>query len=188
MESWDRALKTLTEMLTDRGYDVNVVNEAPTDCQWVIRGTYRGRKDLDVPRTIGVYYCTLNVGGIRKVDVEKQELGINRVILVSDEASTSSAKKELATLGIANFEVFLISELQYNVTKHKLYAPHVLLSPKETEELLKKYRCTLDKLPVLLKTDVVARYFGLQKNQVVRIERRLGHQQPDPFYRVVKLA
>lgn len=188
MEQWTRALVTLKEMLSDRSYEVQILHEEPTDSTWVMRGEYSGKEALQVPRSIGVYFCKLNVKGIRQVDDEKQEMGIDRVILVSDVQPTSSAKKELSDLGVECFEVFLISELQYNLTKHKLYVPHVLLTPVETSELLKRSRCTIDQLPVLLKSDPVARYFGLQKNQVVRITRHLGHQQPDVYYRAVKFA
>jgi DNA-directed RNA polymerase subunit H (RpoH/RPB5) len=60
----------------------------------------------------------------------------------------------------------------YNPTKHRFYCPHERL-PKDkiTEEIP---RIGLQSLPVLLRTDMVSRYFRFQKGDVIRIQRKNG--------------
>ncbi|KAF9593925.1 hypothetical protein IFM89_026168 [Coptis chinensis] len=64
---------------------------------------------------------------------------------------------------------FQITDLLVNITKHVLMPKHELLSLKEKEKLFKKYSVEENQIPCMLETDAIARYYGLEKGQVVKV-------------------
>jgi len=69
-------------------------------------------------------------------------------------------------------QLFDIDKLMYNVTKHTMVPTHEVLSADEKADLLKKYNLVSDnQLPLIMKTDPVAKYHGLTTGQVCRIIR-----------------
>ncbi|XP_065024737.1 DNA-directed RNA polymerase V subunit 5A-like isoform X2 [Musa acuminata AAA Group] len=62
-----------------------------------------------------------------------------------------------------------ITELLVNITKHVLKPRHVLLAAEEKEKLIAKYNVEDIQLPRMLKSDAVARYYGFEKGQVVKV-------------------
>jgi DNA-directed RNA polymerase I, II, and III subunit RPABC1 len=69
-------------------------------------------------------------------------------------------------------QLFHLNMLMYNVTKHSIVPKHVIINETEKNNLLKKYNLTSDEqLPLILKTDPVAKYLGMKKGQVCRIIR-----------------
>ena len=66
---------------------------------------------------------------------------------------------------------FIISFIILNITKHFQVPKHVVLTTQQKEELLKKNMISEKQLPVILKTDPVAKYLGLNPGQAVMVER-----------------
>lgn len=70
------------------------------------------------------------------------------------------------------FQVFTKAELKYNPSKHELVPQHEKMKEAEVKELLEKYNIRgKAHLPVILKTDVMAKWLGLRPGDVVRITR-----------------
>lgn len=69
-------------------------------------------------------------------------------------------------------EFFEEDALAVNITRHELVPKHTPLEEKELQEVLQAYAIQKHQLPRLLTSDPVAAYFGLQRGQVVRIERK----------------
>jgi DNA-directed RNA polymerases I, II, and III subunit RPABC1 len=69
-------------------------------------------------------------------------------------------------------QLFNLDMLMYNVTKHVIVPKHELLNEAEINEVLLKYNLeNLNQLPLILKTDPVAKYHGMKISDVFRIIR-----------------
>lgn len=79
--------------------------------------------------------------------------------------------REFLSLG-ASIQYFTLGELQYNPAKHVLVPKHEKLTETETKQLMQDYQLrSKTQLPVISKTDIMARWLGLKHNDVVRITR-----------------
>nr|GEX53983.1 DNA-directed RNA polymerase V subunit 5C [Tanacetum cinerariifolium] len=93
---------------------------------------------------------------------------LHRIILVLEKKINSFARTLFEECQV-KVEMFLITELFANITKH-VAAPKIeILGTKEKEQLLKKYELAYKQLPYMLESDAIARYYGLEKKQVVKI-------------------
>ena len=96
-----------------------------------------------------------------------------QAIFVIKEKLSSASQKVVDTFPKKNIfiEFFEEDELLINISKHKLVPKHVKLSGEEKEEVLRRYRVTEDKMLLIRTKDPMARYLGLRKGDMVRIER-----------------
>ena len=102
----------------------------------------------------------------------------NRCIIVYRDSVTTSAKKSLEIMEY-NIELFSIFELQLDITEHRLVPKHERVSKEEKEYLDKNYK---GKLPIILHTDPISRYYLFQRAEYIRITRKDG----TVLYRIVK--
>ena len=132
----------------------------------------------DQGKRILVYYADADPG--------KSQLGVNIVgdaiedmvkyklqdaIIITPKALSSSAYKHVARLVSYNIQVFLEEEMSYNPLEHIFTPEHIPLSPEEQQQYLKRNNLTIDQIPKILNTDVIMMYLGLQKGQLVKINR-----------------
>ena len=160
----EQAKKVLLEMVTDRDFRIEYQGD---DQPYSI-------KARNLQNEIILCFVTdedkLNIQGIKdRMSVVNRE-NATRCIIVYRSSVTSSAKKSLETLDY-DIELFGIHELQLNITKHRLVPRHSRITPSEKEELDKHYK---GKLPFLLQTDSVSRYYAFKKNDYIRITRKDG--------------
>ena len=82
-------------------------------------------------------------------------------------------------------EGFIEDELVVDITEHELVPDHQLMTTAEKAYLLKQYGLEERQLPRIQKHDPIARYFGAQKGQVVRIVRKSETAGKYVTYRIV---
>jgi DNA-directed RNA polymerase I, II, and III subunit RPABC1 len=97
---------------------------------------------------------------------------VKRAILVLQQQPTSFASQIINRLSDElTLEVFLDHELMVNITQHELVPQHEVLNDDQKKALLARYKLKETQLPRILKTDAVARYYGLKRGQVVKVIR-----------------
>ncbi|KAL5059227.1 hypothetical protein RYX36_030831 [Vicia faba] len=173
--------RTTLEMLKDRGYSIpsteielsleefrQVHGQSPD----VDRLRFTASHSTDPSKRILVIFSG---PGIVKVNVIRNIAGqiVNRdtlsgLILIVQNQITSQALKAVDLLSF-KVEIFQITDLLVNITKHVLKPKHQILTDKQKRNLLKKYDIQEKQLPRMLQTDAIARYYGLQRGQVLKV-------------------
>ena len=117
--------------------------------------------------------------GIKPIRVYSERMKsqtVRRAILVVQENLTPFAKTAISELsndpdGKYLVEYFNQNELLIDITEHELVPKHEVLTPEEKDQLLKRYKLEETQLPRMQTGDPIARYFGLQIGDVVKIIR-----------------
>ncbi|RAL47516.1 hypothetical protein DM860_011254 [Cuscuta australis] len=175
------ARRTVLEMLRDRDYAVPM---ADIDISLQEFRAKRGdRTDLDdmtitslhkydPDNKVQVIFCgssVIKVSTIRGIlnGIANKET-LNRLILVVENQLTNQATKAVE-LFPCKVEIFQVKDLLVNITKHALRPKHQILSDEEKQKLLEKYNLEEKQLPRMLQKDAIARYYGLERGQVVKV-------------------
>jgi DNA-directed RNA polymerase I, II, and III subunit RPABC1 len=93
-------------------------------------------------------------------------------ILVAKEKLSQNNSKMLTTLKV-NLQIFDIKQLQFNISKHVLVPKHdIIRDEKEIKSIIERFSLKSKyQLPIILKTDAMAKYLGLKNGDIVRITR-----------------
>lgn len=115
--------------------------------------------------------------------------GIKRMILPLCVGYTPYAYKEMETSRMNEtmfIELFSYDELQKQVIRNELVPAYQLLNKQQVEQLLKKYACdNVYGLPRIGDADVVSRYYGFKKGDVVEEKTTIGGCQTPTAYFVI---
>ncbi|KAL3370641.1 hypothetical protein AABB24_007611 [Solanum stoloniferum] len=175
------ARRTILEMLKDRGFAIPN-SEIDTTLQ-EFREKYGQTPDVerlrvsamhrnDLTNKVLVIFCGPNavkVNVIRSILTQiMNKESLSRLILVIQNQMTNPAMKAVELFSF-KVEIFQITDLLVNITKHVLKPRHELLTDTEKEKLLKKYNLEEKQLPRMSQKDAIARYYGLEKGQVVKV-------------------
>ena len=181
-----KVYKTLNKMMEDRGYlkedekEINYNSFLETikkdEC---MKCTFFKLLDKNDPNKKILLYCqyipieTLNIDILKSFIKILYESKMNEgLIIISGKMSPQAKSKIQEIKNELLIEIFTLTELTVNITEHELVPKHILLSLKEKEDLLKRYRIKDSQLPKILISDPVARYLGLKRGDVVKIERK----------------
>ncbi|KDD73219.1 RNA polymerase Rpb5 [Helicosporidium sp. ATCC 50920] len=114
----------------------------------------------------------VGVKTIKLLAERMRQEGVQRAIMVVAVNMTPFAKQCLQEMQPKYFiELFKEEELLINITKHVLVPEHRTLTAEEKKTLLARYKVSETQLPRIQFSDPVARYYGVQRGQVVRIVR-----------------
>lgn len=122
-------------------------------------------------QSIMVYYADLpqktksqGVDSLKKIFEAFDTSGAMQLIIISEVDLGTQAQSNLSSLRLNHCWFFLDKHLLFNVTDHVLYSKHSIAKPSDIAAV------KVSQLPLIKSTDVVARYFGFHRGQVVRIE------------------
>ena len=102
-----------------------------------------------------------------------------------DVSEVAAHMDETTGRPIMHMQVFEEDELVVNPTKHETVPKHTVLSQEELAAMLKRFGTTVPQLPRMLFKDPIAQYYGLQRGEVVRIDRDSEASGPYEMYRQV---
>lgn len=162
---------TVKEMLTDRGYSVSI-----GDC-------------ITVPGVLCVYIISepkVGVNHVKDIRAALESNNIKHAIIVYNQSITSFSKQYIDEMIQDGFrvEIFKNSELYFNITKHQFVPKHTLLSVEEKNKLVRSLRIIPNQLPHIKKSDAMAKYMGLMKGDVVKIDRKSEITENSIYYRI----
>lgn len=163
-----QSLKTIIEMLNDRKYQTGITPEGVFD----LIGNNPNYFEFTIDRIKVVYYLPSK---FKWVDLKKSfedEEPYSLYILVVKEKLTQNNIKFINSMKLG-IQIFEIKELQFNISKHKLIPKHELISDQnEVNDIIQKYNVkTKFQLPIILKTDPMAKYLNLKNGDIIKIVR-----------------
>ncbi|KAG8646451.1 hypothetical protein MANES_09G007600v8 [Manihot esculenta] len=173
--------RTVLEMLRDRDYSVpsseiditlqefRAIHGQNLD---IDRLKFSATNKSDPSKRVLVIFCGTGVVKVSSVRLIAAQIAnrdsLTGLILVLQNQITNQALKAM-DLFTFRVEMFQITDLLVNITKHVLKPKHEVLTDREKEKLLNKYKIEEKQLPRLLKKDAISRYYGLEKGQVVKV-------------------
>eukprot|EP00899_Mesostigma_viride_P023799 jgi/Mesvir1/4603/Mv15828-RA.1 len=180
-----RVRKTVLTMLKDRGYSVTKEELDETKEEFRLRfGEDPSRQQMTIQKEkknnpaeqIFVFFpdeAKVGVKTIKQYAEKMKSEDVMRAIVVVQVSLTPFAKQCLAEMAPAGFHIeqFQDCELLVNITKHALVPTHSVLSPAEQDKVLQHYKVKKEQLPRMQVTDPVARYYGMRRDQIVKIIR-----------------
>ena len=167
---------TLNAMLKDRGLTI--------EC-----------KDFDSPVTlvndslvvIKIEEPKVGINSVKYISTSMESYNVKHAIVLYSNSITAFAKNGIQTLisDGKTVEFFLYQELMYNVTRHVLVPQHILLTPQEKQKVLRTYKVSEKKVPYILHTDPVSRYYNVKPGQMFKIIRNSDVTCKSISYRIV---
>ena len=166
---------TILEMLRDRGQDTGVITKHHL-ADIMSNDPFKNVIEVIVEKTKIIYYTppkfrTADIKKVLEEDVEKENV-YDLYILVLMDAPTANNMKALQDIKV-NLEIHLVKKLMFNITKHSLVPKHEVIRDKSTiDAIIDAYKLkTKFQLPIILKSDPIAKYYGMKAGDVVKITR-----------------
>jgi len=125
----------------------------------------------------------LNINTVKTSISSFIESDIDIGILLHSDDPTSSAKKTLSNLdssGRIKISIFPIENFRYCLTEHILVFPHHRLKKEDANKIKETYGSS--KLPILLSSDVISKYYNFRSGEIISILRK----DKSISYRIVK--
>ena len=75
---------------------------------------------------------------------------------------------------------------EVNILEHEIVPKHIVLSPEETEQVMKKFNIKkLTQFPRILKSDPVIKALEAKKGDLIKIIRKSSTAKESEYYRIV---
>ena len=132
----------------------------------------------DEGKRILVYYADvptsstqLGVNEVGDAIVDMVKWKLRDAVIITSKPLSPSARKHTEGLVAYNIQIFLEEEMAYDPTEHFLVPQHIPLSTEEQREFLQENNLSIDQMPIIRTSDIIARYYGLRGGRIVKIIR-----------------
>jgi DNA-directed RNA polymerase subunit H (RpoH/RPB5) len=169
----ERSFQTIIEMLNDRQTDIgNISKDAGRE---IVEGFLKSNKvlfEIIINKVKIVYSLSSKSKWVELKKLFEDSEPMDLYILVAKEKLSQNNSKMLTTLKV-NLQIFDIKQLQFNISKHVLVPKHdIIRDEKEIKSIIERFSLKSKyQLPIILKTDAMAKYLGLKNGDIVRITR-----------------
>jgi DNA-directed RNA polymerase subunit H (RpoH/RPB5) len=172
LESILRSLVVLKEMLLDRGIAPDALSHLSEEEVRVLANNapifhIRILEDMEV-----VYF--MPKFNLRDMREHLTDAAMKRVIVISREIPQPGTVQTIAKENDdKDIQFFSIKQLQYNISRHHLVPKHELIKdPAEIQRILQAFQVKSRlQMPIILRTDPMARYLDAKPGQLFRITR-----------------
>ena len=168
-----KSFTTVIEMLEDRKFDTGGLSkDAAQELLEPFVSSNKTLFEVVVNDAKIIYSLSSKVKWSELKKLFEDEEPYSLYLFVTKEKMTQNNAKMLASMKL-NLQVFDIKQLQFNISKHELVPKHELVNDdKEVNEILEKFMIKSKfQLPIILKTDAMAKYLGLKNGDIVKISR-----------------
>jgi DNA-directed RNA polymerase I, II, and III subunit RPABC1 len=166
---------TILEMLQDRGINTGIVSKQHL-ADMLSNDPFKTVIEIIVDKVKIIYYTppkfkTADIKKLLEEDVEKDNV-YDLYILVLSDNPTANNMKALHDIKV-QMEIHLVKRLMFNITKHTLVPKHEVIRDKAViDDIIDSYKLkTRYQLPIILKNDPIAKYYGMKSGDVVKITR-----------------
>lgn len=170
----------IKEMLECRGDDVSYIEEHGDVVE--PQRYYNELIILNTDKTTVFFALTKDtLKEWKQMDEDPEKMiskyGTKYFILILVEQPSSAVQtyiatkdKQLQTHG-GLLQIFYTRELMYNPMKHVLVPKHEKISESEAKKVMEEYLAKKSQLPIIFKSDTIARWLGLRHGDTVKITR-----------------
>lgn len=166
-----KSINVLYEMLTDRGIDASILKSFS---QAEVANSPVFSIDIDTPKTKIVFDVSAKFkwAEVKKtLDFDPEDTDVELVIIVVKDKVNNAEAKKIAEMNVAH-QVFDLKDLQFNISHHILVPKHELLVDEAViSKILDSLRAKKNQLPLILKTDPMARYLNARPGNVIKVTR-----------------
>ena len=167
-----KSIRTIYEMLTDRGIDASSLESYSVEES----GNTNSIFSIDVNDRIKIIYdmsSKLNIANLKKMfDIDNEDPDIELLIFVVLAKINTTELKKFVDMKF-DYQIFDIKSLQFNISKHKTLVPkhELITNEEEIQKILTSYQVKRSQLPLILKTDPMAKYLNAKEKNLVKITR-----------------
>lgn len=165
-----RSFITLKEMLQDRDIDtseLNKISDAELESMHKVKPIF----SIAVNDKVNIIYHMnqkFQITAIKKI-IEPERKSI---FVFKEKINTLNIKNLKELTGEIGMEIFGLKELLINISKHQLVPKHEIMSEQDIKLLLEKYQLKQrSMLPIIQKTDPMARYLDVKSGDIVKVTR-----------------
>lgn len=185
-----RVYKTITEMLSDRGYSISKDIDYE---EFIIMYDENSYDITDDEEKIHVsFYKDTKAFGKKDLETIVQNIkdtfdneNIKIIIILRDKYNVT-IEKELLNPLYSNVEIFLFKNLTFNITRHQDMPRHIPLNKEEIDYVIEQYKIPKPQFPKMLATDPVAKYYGVKSGGMFKIIRPSYASGEYITYRIVR--
>jgi DNA-directed RNA polymerase I, II, and III subunit RPABC1 len=197
----DNVIQNLKEMLLERGDDIDEFDEHEIEVEREDFYNDNRVTDFHTSNTAIIFALTkpLRTNIIDTLKKNKNNMDgfvkefngkYNIILIFNNDLLTTPSITQLNLIdkilqkknGMLQF--FQIKDLLFNPTKHQYVPPHRKLSIEESKEIMEKYLIKSKlQMPIILHTDVIAKWLGLKQGDIVEITRYNENSGKSYYYR-----
>ena len=166
-----KSINVLYQMLTDRGIDASILQSFS---HVEVANSPVFSIDIEKPKIKIIYDVSSRFKwtDVKKTgDFDPDDTEVELVIIVVKDKMNNAETKKVDEIPIAH-QVFDLAETQYNISHHHLVPKHELLTDETViAKILSDLKAKKNQLPLILKSDPMARYLNAKPGNLVKVTR-----------------